>query len=59
MLKMYGINFFSYLPPPPKRVCLYTRLNVDNYGWPLSDSDKPCFRPLQSLYSTTCVYAAL
>ncbi len=28
--------FFS-LSPPPKRVCLYTWFNVDNYGQPLND----------------------
>ncbi len=35
MLKVYGFNIFPLTPPPIKGHVLYTRFNVDNYGWPL------------------------
>ncbi len=40
MLKVYWIKvFFPLTPPPPKEYALYTRFNVDNYGWSLKKID--------------------
>ncbi len=37
MWKVYRIKGFPPLTPPPlEEYVLYTRLNVDNYGYPLS-----------------------
>ncbi len=37
MLKVYGINgFFPLTPLPPKEYVLYTLINIDSYGRPLT-----------------------